>query len=112
MASKTSKRTRMKCRACRRRNYKRTGRDVPVRFTLKEGAEHVCPMCSSTDVVSDEHNRRKELAKQDTCRCSGVAFRHRKGSHKMCHHYEGELTEEEERDAWYDMMNAERSQWD
>lgn len=84
----TGKRWRMRCRACARR-WQRAGRKGTVRFTIKkppwEYARFVkCPHCKSTDVASDEHNRRNELEKQTTCICGGYPFPHRSGSLRGC----------------------------
>lgn len=64
-----------------------------------------CPHCGSMNVRSDEQNRRKSLAKQDTCDC--LAFPHRRGSIVGCKDWEGEWTEERERD-YEAMINTPR----
>lgn len=47
-----------------------------------------CPKCSDvTKVRSIEMERRRELAKQITCRCSSYPFPHRQGSLRFCEHH-------------------------
>ena len=75
--STTRNRHRMRCSSCTQR------------FTLKRApAEYKhppkCPRCRSRLVYSCEAARRRELAKQDTCRCAAYPFPHRAGSLRMC----------------------------
>lgn len=81
-----------------------------TRFTLKK-APHLykrrikCPTCGDYfKVRSVEAERQRELAKQDTCRCSAYPFPHRKGSMRMCDHHrlrDVDITDDEYREYMY-----------
>lgn len=59
------------------------------RMTFKKKpivADLSCPMCGG-NVRSVEADRKREMAKQDTCYCHGIPFIHKKGSILGCHHH-------------------------
>jgi len=87
-----AKRVRMICRDCEKRYMQ--NRRLPLedrkilprgRYTLKHGhyvreSSWRCPACHSTNVRSDEKNRRTEQDKRDLCTCDGIPFPHNKAS--------------------------------
>lgn len=104
----TRRRHRMRCshRKCR------------TTFTLKRHPDQYkrpprCPCCKSLCVHSIEGQRRRALAKQDTCRCAAYPFPHRAGSLRMCvahplFHVEPTV---EEIHAYESLMQTPRSGW-
>ena len=91
---KTGYRWRMRCLRCKADPSKGSGR-----FTLpkhpsdyKRGVS--CPSCGERIRLQDcEADRRRELAKQITCRCSGYPFPHRRGSLRFCEYHPSYLLE-------------------
>lgn len=102
----TGYRWRMRCcntRKCGRRYTLRRHPDdyaYPARYWR-------CPTCGGP-AYSDEMNRRRELAQQDTCHC--LPFPHRRGSIMGCNHHPkpvDEWTDEDRRD-YQDMLETPR----
>lgn len=108
MASTTRYRHRMRCGvvSCRHR------------FTLKRHPDNYkrtikCPKCGdSTKVHSVEEERKRELAKQDTCYCPMYPFPHRSGSLRLCDNHpavvSGESCSEEEYQDYLAIMEVPR----
>lgn len=75
MASRTRAAERYRCLACRGR----------WRHKKRLKREPRCPHCGERiRYYSIEAERRRELAKQDTCHCNAYPFPHRAGSMRMC----------------------------
>ncbi len=112
-------RWRMSCLACRRRYTAALKTGVPSedrppsgRYTLNRPPPFIesmnsyktmrkckCPHCGSDEVVSVEHQRRKEKMNQDICRCAMIPFPHQKGTVFGCQHhpdFERDWTPDEE----------------
>lgn len=74
-----------------------------TRFTLKRKPDDTvrCPHCKASTVYSCEAARRREIAKQVKCLCSGYPFLHRRASLVGCLFHKDRLlgiplTEDEE----------------
>jgi len=77
MTSLTRHRHRYRCSSCSRRFAKPRAPHLYVR-TVK------CPYCKSDRTRSIEAERRKQVRKQDTCRCASIPYPHRRRSLRMC----------------------------
>lgn len=89
---------RMRCNATRKCGKRFTLPRHPDSY--KQRSRVLCPACGG-QAYSDEKNRQRELAAQDTCQCHGVPFRHRRGSIMGCESHESanrDWTYEEEQD--------------
>ena len=83
---------------CRRRSPWRCNRKkCQIRFTLKrEPIEPPkCPACGGACYNTKKHLA-KDREKEDTCRCSGVPFPHRRSTVIGCDYWEGEWNDETE----------------
>lgn len=112
MASRTSSRHRMRCNACRRAERRDYGADTSARFALRKHPlaykrEPRCPTCGSTDVVSVEAIRQRELAKQEPCNC--LPFPHRMGSIAGCKTWPGTGDDEADYYAIQSVLQTKRS---
>lgn len=111
MPSTTVKRERCRCNACRRAGHH-------GRFTLRRKLhlykrQPRCPDCGSTDIVSVEAIRRRELAKQTRCRCQWVPFPHRRGTVLGCEHHAVPMHEfdDDQIDQYQSMLATPRSSY-
>lgn len=92
-------------------------RDCRTRYTLKQHPDEYrqswrthCPACKSVNVRSVELERRREMQRQDTCRCFAYPFPHRAGSMMFCHRTAGPLDPtEEEISAYRSVLDTRRS---
>lgn len=79
MSSSTTRyRRRMRCRKSK----------CYYQFTLKRApkGDVECPICGG-ETRCVEAERRRELAKQDTCNCLPIPFPHKKGAVLGCEHH-------------------------
>ena len=81
MTSKTRFSTRVQCR-----NNKCRTRDRIKKRLEEYKREKRCVVCGGP-LRSIEAERRRELAKQETCYCGPIPFPHREGSLRFCEHH-------------------------
>ena len=108
--STTRNRWRMRCSNTRKCGQRFTLRRHPDEY--KRRSLTMCPSCGGHAYI-DEGNRRKELAKQDTCHCHNIPFPHRRGSVLGCESHPKPMdqwTIDDERD-YEAMLATPRTGW-